>query len=244
MKILSFFLSPLLYLWYIIIFLGFHPILVIGHKLGGDAGRVKVISLFNLFMLKGLHLIGVKFTIKGLENIPTDDRPVVVVSNHQGLSDIPVIGYLFASKNIDFVSKSSLGKNIPTVSYNLTHGQSALVDRENGGQSVREIFKFGRYIQKNNTAACIFPEGTRSLDGKVNKFMPAGVATLLRSAPSAIVVPFAIKGHYEIIAKKSFFLKIGQRVEYTILPPIEPKGREIDELISDIHAQIVKCVDN
>ena len=60
-----------------------------------------------------------------------------------------------------FVSKIELGKGIPSVSYNLRHGGSVLIDRKDPRQSLTAIKDFGKYIEENNYAAVIFPEGTQ-----------------------------------------------------------------------------------
>lgn len=242
MQILTYILSPLFHLYYLFVFLVFHPIIVIGLKVGGDKSRVKVVAALNFFLKTGMYITGASVKISGQENIPNGERPLIVASNHQSLYDIPIIGYLFASRSIDYIAKKSLGKYIPTISYNLRNGNSALVDRDNGGQSVREIFKVGKYVEANKTAICIFPEGTRTKDGKMKVFLPAGLGTLTRVSPSALVIPFAIKGHYELLSKSSFWVQIGQKLEYTILPAIDPKGMKPDELSALVQSQIEDVV--
>lgn len=243
MQFLTYILSPLFQLYYNLIFLFFHPILVIGFKLGGHKTRSKVVGSLNYFLSTALGVAGARMSVKGKENIPNDERPLIVASNHQSQYDIPILGYLFAKKNIDYVAKTSLGKGLPTVSFNLRNGYSALVDRNNGAQSVREIFKLGRQIESAKSAACIFPEGTRSRTGELREFMPAGLGTLTRSAPSALVVPFVIKGHSDLVSKSSFWLRVFQKIEYTILPAIDPKGMKPDELTALVQSKIQEELD-
>jgi 1-acyl-sn-glycerol-3-phosphate acyltransferase len=183
--------------------------------------------------------MGCRIKFRGFEKVP-DRRPVIIVSNHQSLYDIPAVIHGFRKLYPKFISKIELGKNLPSISYNLKHGKSALIDRKNGAQSVKEIFKLGRLIQANNYGACIFPEGTRSRTGRVKKFMTAGINTLLRAAPDAIIVPFVIDGHSRMMYNGMFPLKFGEKVTYTVLDPIEPKGREIEELVAEIQELIKK----
>jgi len=124
-----------------------------------------------------------------------------------------------------------LGKCIPSVSYNLRYGGSALIDRKKPLQSVREIGKLGKYIEKNHYLASIFPEGTRTKDGKMKRFQSAGVDTLLNAAPSAIVVPLAIDGNYELLKKGMYPMSFGVKIKYTVLDPIEPGGIAVEELV-------------
>jgi 1-acyl-sn-glycerol-3-phosphate acyltransferase len=96
----------------------------------------------------------------------------------------------------------------------------------------------GKHIEKETYAACIFPEGTRTKDGSVKTFQPAGIASLIRTAPSAVVVPLAIDGNYEIMKKGYYPMQLGSHLKFTVLDPIEPKGLNIDELTLQIENMI------
>lgn len=236
--ILGYIITPFFHIYYFLLLGIFHPIQVLSNYFGGDNARRKSIDYLNYFLVGGLRLMGCSVTFKGFEKVP-NDRPIIIVSNHQSLYDIPAVGYGFRKYYPKFISKIELGKNLPSISYNLKHGKSALIDRNNGGQSVKEIFKLGRLIQENNYAACIFPEGTRSKDGKVKKFMPAGINTLLRAAPSAVIVPFVIDGHNRLMNKGMFPLMFGQKITYTVLDPVEPKNHPVEEIVSRVEESIM-----
>ena len=47
-------------------------------------------------------------------------------------------------------------------------------------------------MKENNWSTVIFPEGTRSKDGKVKAFQSAGIATILKKCPEALLVPIAV----------------------------------------------------
>ena len=236
-RVLGLLLSPVFHLYYGLMLLIFHPIQVVALCFFGDPARKKAVDLLNFFLVKGLYLLGCKVTFSGFEKIP-DKRPVIIVSNHQSLYDIPAIVWGFRKYYPKFISKIELSKNLPSISHNLKHGKSALIDRDKGTQAVREILKLGRLIQENNYAACIFPEGTRSKTGRVKKFMSAGIHTLLRAAPSAVIVPFVIDGHSQLISNGFFPLKCGQQITYTVLDPVEPEGQSIEEIVNRVEGAI------
>lgn len=173
--------------------------------------------------------MGPKIEFSGFDKVP-ENRPLIIVSNHQSMYDIPAIGWGFRKYFPKFIAKKELSRNMLSISYNLKHGKSALIDRKNGAQSVKEIFKLGRLIESNNYAACIFPEGTRSKTGEVKPFMSAGIQTLLRAAPSAIVVPFVINGHSRLMKKGNFPLQFGEKINYEVLNPIDPKNYTAEDL--------------
>jgi 1-acyl-sn-glycerol-3-phosphate acyltransferase len=210
---------------------------VLANHLLGDKVRKKSVDLLNFLLVKCLHILGSSISFYGFEKIP-DHRPLIIVANHQSLFDIPAVVHGFRKYYPKFISKKELSRNLPSISYNLKYGKSALIDRDNGTQAVKEIFKLGRLIEENCYSACIFPEGTRSKTGRVNKFHTGGIHTLLRAAPSAVVVPFVISGHSEIMQKGAFPLGLGQKIKYTVIDPIEPKGRDVEEMVLEIQSVI------
>jgi len=162
------------------------------------------------------------------------------VANHQNTLDIPAVIIGFKKNHPKFISKIELGKGIPSISYNLRHGGSVLIDRKNRSQSVKDILMLGKHIEKNNYSACIFPEGTRSKTGKLGTFQPAGVASLYKTAPSALIVPFVIDGNSQIMPKGYFPMTIGCHLKLTVLDPIDPKGQDMTELVQGIEDKIRK----
>lgn len=222
-KILSYVLTPVYMLIFGILLGVFHPIQVVTRWIWGYPVRKKAVDILNYGLLYGLWILGTRITFKGLEKIPKN-RPLIIVANHQSTMDIPAVIIGFRKNHPKFISKIELGKGIPSISYNLRHGGSVLIDRKNKSQSVKDILLLGKHIEKNNYSACIFPEGTRTKTGLVNTFQPAGIASLIRTSPSAIIIPFAIDGHYQLWKNKSFPIAFGTHLKYTVLDPIEPKG--------------------
>ncbi|HEY3370332.1 MAG TPA: lysophospholipid acyltransferase family protein [Prolixibacteraceae bacterium] len=224
-KILAYILTPIYILIFVLLLLIFHPIQMITRWIWGYPVRKKAVDIMNFGLLYSSYILGTRITYKGLEKIPTN-RPLIIVANHQSTLDIPAVIIGFRKNHPKFISKIELGKGIPSISYNLRYGGSVLIDRKNPRQAVKDILTLGKHIEQNNYAACIFPEGTRTKTGLVNPFQPAGIASLIKTSPSAIIVPFAIDGHYELTKNKNFPLTFGVHLKYTALDPIEPKGMD------------------
>jgi 1-acyl-sn-glycerol-3-phosphate acyltransferase len=240
-KILGYLLTPVFHIYYGLMLILFHPIMVAALYLFGDQARKKTVDFLNLLLIKGLLIVGCKVKFSGFEKVPAK-RPIIIVANHQSMYDIPAVVCGFKKYYPKFISKIELSRYLPSISHNLRHGKSALIDREKGTQAVKEIYKLGQLIQQNNYAACIFPEGTRSKTGQVKKFMPAGINTLLRAAPSAVLVPFAIDGHSQLMHRGLFPLKFGQKITYTVLDPIDPKNLPIEEIMELLQLSIKKAL--
>lgn len=238
-KILSYILTPVYWLTFGMLLVIFHPIQMLTEWIWGYPVRKKVVDVMNYGLLYSLWILGTKISYRGLEKIP-QNCPLIIVANHQTTIDIPAVIIGFRKNHPKFISKIELGKGIPSISYNLRHGGSVLIDRKNKSQSVKDILMLGKHIEKNNYAACIFPEGTRTKDGLVKPFMPAGIASLIRTSPSAIIVPFAIDGNFELMKHGSFPMTLGVHLKLTVLDPIDPKGRNIDELTQQIEDLIRK----
>ena len=238
-KILSFILTPVYLLIFGLLLVIFHPIQMVTRWIWGYPVRKKTVDVLNYGLLYSLWVLGTKITFKGLEKIP-QNRPLIIVANHQTTIDIPAVIVGFRKNHPKFISKVELGKWIPSISYNLRHGGSVLIDRKNPRQSVKDILLLGRHIEANNYAACIFPEGTRTRDGKLKPFMPAGIASLIKTSPSALVVPFAIDGNYELMKHGYFPMTLGVHLKLTVFDPIDPKGKDITEMTQKIEDMIRK----
>ncbi len=236
-KIFSYLLSPLYLLLFGLTCLVFHPIQIVCRWIGGYQLRKKSVDVMNFILVYGLSILGSRIRFKGFEKLPKG-RPFIIVSNHQSTFDIPPIVWGFRKHHPKFVSKIELGKGIPSISYNLRHGGSALIDRKNPRQAVVEIMKLGKHIEKENYSASIFPEGTRTKNGDVKRFQHAGIASLIKYAPSALIVPLVIDGNYELTKNGYYPLSLGVPLTYTVLPVIDPAGRSPKELTEEVEMQI------
>jgi len=242
-KLLGYLLTPLYLVVFGLLLVLFHPIQMICRNAWGYRAHKKSVDVMNFLIIKSLFILGTGISFRGFEKLPKD-RPIVLISNHQSLFDIPAIIWAFRNHHPKFIAKIELGKGIPGVSYNLRHGGSALIDRKKPLQSVREIGKLGRYIEKNHYTAIIFPEGTRTKDGIMKPFLSAGVDTLLKAAPSAVVVPLVIDGNYELLKEGLYPMSFGVRVTYTVLDPIEPAAIAPEELVMKTENLIRTVLEN
>jgi 1-acyl-sn-glycerol-3-phosphate acyltransferase len=229
-KLLGYLLTPIYLIAFGLLLVVFHPIQVVCRNIWGYHAHKKSVEIMNILFIKSLLILGTKITFRCFDKLPKG-RPIILISNHQSMLDIPPIVWGFRHHHPKFISKIELGKGIPSVSYNLRHGGSVLIDRNKRRQAVLEIEKLGRYIEDNNYTASIFPEGTRTKDGKMKPFKPAGIKALLKVAPSAVIVPLVIDGNYELMKKGLYPMSFGVNIEYTVLDPFEPGDIKAEELV-------------
>jgi 1-acyl-sn-glycerol-3-phosphate acyltransferase len=222
-KILSYILTPIFFIAFGACLLFFHPIQWLGLKLFGYNGLKKTVSILNWCLMRSTNILGTTYTFSNSHEIPIG-KPLVIVTNHQSMYDIPPIIWYMRKYHPKFVSKKELGKGIPSVSFNLVHGGSVLIDRNDGKGAILEIAKLGSYIEKHNRSAVIFPEGTRSRDGHPKPFKPMGLKMLLKKAPSALIIPISINNSWKLVRYGKFPMGLGASVSFKVHEPIENVG--------------------
>ena len=241
-KILDYILSVVYLIHFGISLLIFHVIQIIAfHVFGKKVHKVSVDCL-NFFLTYGLYLTGSSIRLSKQAEIP-ENRPIIFVANHQSTFDIPAMIWFLRKYHPRFVSKIELAKGVPSISYNLRKSGAALINRKDGKQAIIEIARLGKLINEEKTSVIIFPEGTRTASGIMKPFVAGGVATLLKRAPDALIVPVAIDGTGRFNPKGIFPLKSFSSLSWTALPGIEPAGKNVDDILSEARAAIQNVLD-
>ena len=238
-KFLDYLLSCLYLPYFGLVLCIFHVMQVIAFNLFGRPAHKKVVDWMNGSIAYGWYLTGSTIQFNDRTDLPTD-RPIILVANHQSMFDISPIIWFMRRFTPTFVSKVELAHGIPGVSYNLRKSGAALIDRKDPKQAILEIARLGKQIQQTNTSAMIFPEGTRtrSASYQMKPFVTGGVATLLKRAPNALVVPIAIRGTGHFNPTGLFPLTSFSRMYWQVLPGIEPGGRAPDEVVKEAQEAI------
>ncbi|MCU0392844.1 MAG: 1-acyl-sn-glycerol-3-phosphate acyltransferase [Thermoflexibacter sp.] len=237
-KVLGWLVTPFYAIVFFSILCIFHPFLWLGHKLFGYQFLKTEVDYFMYALLKSLYLMGVRYTfVQSPDKMPLD-KPMIIISNHQSMFDIPIIGYWLRAHHPKFVAKQELSRGIPSVSFNLRHGGSVMIDRKDSRQSLIAIKDFAEYLNKNNYAGCIFPEGTRSRTGELKPFKAQGLLMLLRSMPEATIVPVAIDGAWQLMRYNAAPIPFGIHIKANILPPISRQGKTHEQVISEAETAI------
>lgn len=240
-KILSYPLSIVYYFFFGLTLVIFHPIQWLCYNLFGYKAHKISVDLLQFCLMRCLNLLGVSIVFNNPYNLPKD-RPLIVVSNHQSMYDIPPLIWYLRAHHPKFISKKELGRGIPSVSYNLRHGGSVLIDRRDSVKSITAIEEFAQRVKANNWTAVIFPEGTRSKDGKPKPFKTKGLMTLIKHIPNALIVPLSIKNSWKTVRYGMFPMGIGIRVKITVHKPFETSDSPHKTLIAEVEQLISKNV--
>jgi 1-acyl-sn-glycerol-3-phosphate acyltransferase len=240
-KFFGYILSPLTIIAFFLVLVIFQPLQWIAYKLFGYPAHKKVVDILNLFLFRTFNLSGNRIVFINRQNLPVG-RPIIFIANHQSLADIPPLIYYLRKYHAKFISKIELTKGIPSISYNLKYGGGANIDRNDARQSITEIVKLANRMKENKWSAVIFPEGTRSKDGLVKPFQAAGIATILKKCPEALLVPIAINNSWKMIQYGYYPLNTFEKMTWEVLKPVEPAGRPAEELVAEIEISIKKAL--
>jgi 1-acyl-sn-glycerol-3-phosphate acyltransferase len=240
-KLLSYPISVIYFIFFGITLIVFHPVQWVCLNVFGYNSHKKSVSILNFILLRCSNILGIRFTFNNPHQISTN-HPLIIVANHQSLTDIPPIIWFMRKHHPKFISKIELGKGIPSVSYNLKHGGSVLINRKKPIESITSIKKFANYIETNNRAAVIFPEGTRSRNGVPKKFQTKGMLTLFEHIPSALVVPITINNSWKTLLYGKFPLGLGAHIKFTVHKPIKVSEYEANALAEMVEKQITQNI--
>ncbi|WP_340201356.1 lysophospholipid acyltransferase family protein [Ascidiimonas sp. W6] len=240
-KLVAYPLSVLYFIAFGLLLVIFHAIQWFCFNVIGYQAHKKSVDVLNFFIMRCTNILGTRYSFKYSEPIPTG-QPIIIVANHQSMYDIPAIIWHMRKYHPKFISKKELGKGIPSVSYNLRHGGSVLIDRKDRAKAIADLREFAKYIHKTKRAAVIFPEGTRSRDGNPKKFAVAGLKTLFEFVPDAIVVPVSINNSWKLLEYGKFPMGIGVFVKFEVHAPIPVADKTPKELLEHIEKTIKDAI--
>jgi 1-acyl-sn-glycerol-3-phosphate acyltransferase len=136
-----------------------------------------------------------------------------------------------------------LGKGIASVSFNLKHGGSVLIDRKKPKLALSQIKAFGKRLYKKNHSAVIFPEGTRSKNG-AKKISKSGLLSLFETMPEAVVVPISVGNSRKFGSNNYFPMSLGVKLHLTVHRPQQIDHKNtldfIKRLEKEIHQEVAK----
>jgi 1-acyl-sn-glycerol-3-phosphate acyltransferase len=185
------------------------------HRAGAEAWLLRQFRGWTRCVLKAFE---VDLTVVGAEHIPPPgDRKLIIMSNHQGQLDIPCLGFA-ADRLIGFVAKRELSR-VPILNYWMKQIGCVFIDRSDKRGAHEALEKAAR--EMTDKPLVVFPEGTRSKDGKLLPFKLGGARLALLA--QAVIVPVLIEGSRDAIENR----KAGKgrvAVRLTAFPPFDAKG--------------------
>jgi 1-acyl-sn-glycerol-3-phosphate acyltransferase len=174
-------------------------------------------------------LIGKKFQIAGLENI-RKDKHYILVANHGSLFDIVAIMSFYPG--VSWFGHERLLK-VPLFG-KILKMSDYVPFKEPNYRNTKEMIE--QLINKSDhQTVAMFPEGTRTLNGKINQFY-RGFIYLMRSRDLEIL-PVTLNGFYELKPKNRFYLDFSSKLDIVVHKPIKR-----EELIEKEDCEIIESV--
>ena len=171
-----------------------------------------------------LKICGVRCKTEGLENI-TPDETYLVVSNHQSIADIPIIGANLPI-NLRVLAKKELF-TIPVFGQAMWLYDFVAIDRKNRRSAVKSLERAEKKMKY--CSYLVFPEGTRSRDGHVGKFKSGA---LILSEHGCKILPVAMIGADRILKAGDFDIQSGD-VRVKIFPPTQIAENETRQELAE-----------
>ncbi len=181
----------------------------------------------------GRWILGMERPVTGLDRIP-QNRPVVVVANHQHNEDLFVLGDLMPPRTVT-VGKAILGW-IPFFGQVFWLGGNVMLNRARSHQSVALMKATSNAIINENKSLWVFAEGTRSHGEGLQRFKKGAFHTaIVAQAPIVMICAESYHNETEGWSGKR------KRVRVMILPVVETSGMtngDVPELMANCHQQM------
>lgn len=201
--------------------------------------REPLLAYARGFLRVGRWIIGLKVRVTGRENL-AGPGPRVFMANHVSFVDGPLL-FILVPDRLRVILKKSLFR-FPILGPGMKYAGFVPVDRGAGsGKASIDLAVAG--MKGQGLSFLIFPEGTRSGDGRVQAFRRGGF--FLALSAGAPIVPVSIRGAFRIMPRGRWIPRRGT-VEVVFHPPVETAGLAaagMDGLIEAVRGAVIKGVE-
>src|SRR5215470_17958125 len=180
-----------------------------------------------------VRAVGVRIRVKGAERIPPGT--VIFAANHTSSADAPaVVGAI--PRRIAILLKKSLFE-WPIVGQAFHLARFIPVERFNRESAVGSLQKATEAVREGQSFL-IYPEGTRSPDGRLQEFKKGTAVMAIKSGVP--IVPVACSGAHRVMEKRKLIIKPGH-ILVEFLEPVDPTRYSFEEreaLTQEIHDRV------
>lgn len=180
-----------------------------------------------------------RFRIEGMEHVDKSKSYVIVI-NHRAMTDIPTLYFL--PLNFRWVSKREVFK-IPFFGQFLSIHGDICIDRGRTAEAMEQLNREGKLWISRGASVAIFPEGTRSRTGEINRFK-AGAFILAREA-GVEILPVVMNGTTTLVKKNRLF-NWRNKIAIKVLPPVpveQVAATEPKEMMEQVRERMVEAYD-
>jgi 1-acyl-sn-glycerol-3-phosphate acyltransferase len=181
-----------------------------------------------------LRVGGVRVTKEGGDDLDPS-APYIFACNHQSQFDIPVL-HGFLGHDFRWLAKKELFQ-VPIWGAAMRASGYISIDRSQGREALRSLSEAAAEVAAGKSVV-IFPEGTRSPDGRLGDFKAGGMQLAIKAGVP--IVPVAIRGTHRILPKGKLLVTPGE-VTVRVGAPVEVKDcrpREKHDLALQVRARV------
>lgn len=178
--------------------------------------RVYRIGQFWTWLI--VRMGGIAIDVRGVENL-SRGRSYIFMANHQSNIDIPVLVQSLLEFQLRWIAKKEL-LNVPVFGWAMRAGKHVAVDRADSAGALQSLEE-ARALVAAGVSIVVFPEGTRSRDGRLLPFKKGGF--LLAVQTGADIVPVTILGSGTVLPSGEWRLRRGS-IAVFVDPPIAVGG--------------------
>ncbi len=178
--------------------------------------------------------IGARIHVHGVDQVQAD-RSYVYVANHSSLIDTPAL-FAYLPYQFKIMAKRSLFY-VPFMGWHLWSSGNFPIDRGNARKTAKSLKAVIDGV-RDGKSLMVFPEGTRTPDGRLQEFKHGAFKIAVRARVS--VVPVAIRGTFELLPKTTLAPRPG-RVDVFICAPIDTSEcgeRDLQRLVEAARSAI------
>jgi 1-acyl-sn-glycerol-3-phosphate acyltransferase len=178
------------------------------------------------------HILGIRYELKGVENLPALDQPVVLLVKHQSTYEtflMPVI----MPRDLAYVFKMEL-LYVPFFGWGIGRLDMIHIDRKLRSQAFQKVVSQGKDLLSKGIWVIMFPEGTRIERGQAGNYKAGG--TRLAIETGVPVVPVAVNSAR--CWPRKAFVKYPGLVTVSVGPMIQSTGREPEEMMQEVQQWI------
>lgn len=180
----------------------------------------------------------IRRTIDGVENIDKNKAYVMVLNHNSGFD---IFAAYKIPLNFRWVSKREVFR-VPFMGPLLTIHGDIPIERGNASEAMAKMLRLGKLWLGRGVSVAIFPEGTRSKTGQINRFK-AGAFNLAKEAEVEIL-PIVMTGTNEFF-RKGWLVNWRNRVGIRVLPPVpveQIRAMEVKELMQQTQKRMVEAL--
>ncbi len=198
------------------------PLLAMRRLTDRDPARYQTGRMFRR-LGRAISRINPNWQIRITGRTDVNDRaPFVMVCNHLSQADIPLISNL--PWDMKWVAKKQLF-SVPFVGWMMKMAGDIPVERRSAGSGIATLGRAKHYLE-NRCSVILFPEGTRSPDGRLHSFKRGAFELAIRCRVP--VLPLVIDGTQNCLPKRSWKFGKARNIRLKVLDPVRTSGMDAE----------------